>query len=97
MGLLNPDKILQHLEVKYSDVILLFFKIKLFYIIYHDIFSLAHLGKLLKNQLVCQKINLFSDEQTSVKVFTVLLHQQQDLLNGAAVAPAGASNASSAL
>ena len=71
MGLLNPDQILQHLEVKYSDVILLFFfKIKFFYIIDRDIFSLAYLGKLLKNQLVCQKINLFSDERTSVKVFT---------------------------
>ena len=38
----------------------------------HDNFSLAHLGKLLKNQLVRQKINLFSNERTSVKVFTEL-------------------------
>ena len=35
----------------------------------HQNFSLAHPGKLLKNQLVRQKINLFSDERMSVKVF----------------------------
>ena len=37
-------------------------------------FSVAHPGKLLKNQLVCQKINLVSDERTSVKVFTAHRH-----------------------
>ena len=44
----------------------------IFCVIHHQNFSLAHLGKLLKNQLVCQEMTLVSDEQMSVKVFTAM-------------------------
>ena len=52
----------------------LIFEEKIFFCEICQNFSLAHPGKLLKNQLVRQKINLFSDEWTSVKVFTAQLY-----------------------